>query len=75
MKCNFKCKLRNNIRCEISTISGQDLRRVNKSSAVVVGAFGLKGNIFSICCSPSEFLLGFLKVITIANLLAYPAEV
>jgi len=63
MKCNFKCKLRNNIRFEISTISGQDLQRVNKSSTVVVSAFGPKGNILSIYCSTNEFLLGFLKVI------------
>jgi hypothetical protein len=32
-------------------------------SAGTLSAFGQEGNIFSICCSTGEFLLGFLKVV------------
>jgi hypothetical protein len=37
------------------------------SSAIVLTAFGQKGNIFSTYCSTGEFLLDFIKVIIIAN--------
>jgi len=39
-----------------------------KSSAVVLSAFGQKGNIFSMFCSTGELLLDILEVIITANL-------
>lgn len=42
--------------------------RESTSSAVVLSAFGKKGNIFSMCCSTGEFLLDILKVTITANI-------
>jgi hypothetical protein len=36
---------------------------VTTCSTGTISAFGLYGNIFSICCSTGEFLLDFLKII------------
>ena len=53
-----KRELRNS-RLNISTISGEELRRIQRSSAVVLSAFGQEGNILSICCGPGELLIHF----------------
>jgi len=47
-------ELKYNVRCEISTISGEVMQIVT-SSAVVPSAFCQEGNIFSICCNTGEF--------------------
>jgi hypothetical protein len=62
-------ELRYNIRREISTISGEEFQKVQKSSAVVLSAFVQEGNIFSTCRSTGNVLLEFLKVAVTANLL------
>jgi hypothetical protein len=53
-------ELRNDIHCEISAVSREELQRVNMFSGAL-SAFGQEGNIFSICCSTGEFLLHFIK--------------
>ena len=61
-------EIRNYIRREISTISGQEFQRLNTCSAGVLPAFSREGNVFSFCCSTGGFLLDFLKVIVTANI-------
>ena len=52
-------QLRNNFH-EISTISRQEVKRVNNTFAGILTAYGQEGNIFSICFSTALFLLDFL---------------
>jgi len=57
-------------RPENSKTPGEELPIITTSSAVVLSAFGLEGNIFSMCCNTGDFL----KVttgITAIPLLAY----
>jgi len=57
-----------NFRPENSKTPGEELQIITTSSAVVLSAFGLEGNIFSMCCNTGDFL----KVtITAIPLLAY----
>jgi len=49
---------------QISTISGEELQRVKKSSAVVLRPFSQVGNIFTICSSTGKLLLDLLALIT-----------
>jgi len=53
--------LRNNIRCNISTISGKKLQKVNNVFPGVLSAFSQEDNIFSTCCKIGEFLLRLSK--------------
>jgi len=48
-------ELRYHTRKQIATIPGEELQRVNKSSALVLSAIDLEGNIFNICFSPVSF--------------------
>jgi hypothetical protein len=57
-------KLRNNICCEISIVTGKNARELTCSSGIP-SAFGQDGNILSISCRTGEFLLDLQKVITI----------
>jgi len=59
---------RNNIRSEISTISGQELQREDNDFRSHREGIGQEGNIFIICCSTWEFLLYFLTAIITVNL-------
>jgi len=52
-------ELRNNFH-EISTISRQEVQRVNNTFAGILTAHCQEGNIFSTCCSTALFLLDFL---------------
>jgi hypothetical protein len=45
---------------EISTISRQEVQRVNNIFAGLLTAYGQEGNIFSIFCSAALFLLDSL---------------
>ena len=56
-------QLRNNFH-EISTISRQEVKRVNNTFAGILTAYGQEGNIFSICSITGQFKLHFLNVIT-----------
>jgi len=47
----------NNFR-EISTISRQEVQRVNNTFAGLLTAYGQEGNIFSIFCSAALFFIG-----------------
>jgi hypothetical protein len=60
-------ELRKNIRREIATISEEELQRIiNDVFCRYMESIRSGGNIFSICCSPGEFLLHFLKIISTA---------
>jgi hypothetical protein len=57
----------NNIRCEISVISGDEFQRVNNSVFCRYTESIRSGRQrFSICCGTSELLLHFLKIILVA---------
>lgn len=61
--------LTNNILPEIWAIFGENTHRVNTTPpAVLLSAFGQKGNIFSICNITGEFLSDFIKATVTANL-------
>jgi hypothetical protein len=61
-------ELRNNIGHKISTICGEEFRKLTTCSANTPSAFDQEGKILSICCSTGEFLLDFLKVIITVKL-------
>jgi hypothetical protein len=50
--------------------TGKNSSELTLCSTIVVGAYGQEDNIFNICCSSSEFLLEYLKVITVMHPIA-----
>jgi hypothetical protein len=60
-----------NSRLNISTISGEEIQIIQRSSAVALSAFGQEGNIIIICCSTGEFLLHFGNIIAYLSLASF----